>query len=83
MFFKTKTQLPYVLSARAVDKNWIPPCGTSALPRRIRNKIPEKYKYWEQKEEKKRLEIRDQLIEEIKKKLLVKLDAIKKAKIEV
>ena len=83
MFFKTKTDTPYVLSTRAVKKKFVPPHKVSALPRRIRDKIPEKYKYWEQTDKKKRLEIRDKLVNEIKKKLLVKLDAIKKAKIEV
>ena len=77
MMFKAKTELPYVLSARAVDKKWIPPYDTSALPRRIRNKIPERFQYWKKKDEKIRLECRDKLVEAIKEKL-VKLDERRK-----
>ena len=82
MMFKTKTETPYVLSTRAVDKKWIPPYGASALPRNLRSKIPERFQYWKKKDEKMRLELRDELVEEIKKKLLLKLDAIKKGKIK-
>jgi len=66
---------PYAISARAVKKKWIPPAGVSALPRSIRKKIPQRYQYWQVKDPSKRMEIRDELVAEVKKKLL-KLDAI-------
>ena len=65
-----KSPTPYVISTRAVKKAWVPPFEASALPRNIRNKVPEKFRYWKEKDEKKRLKIRDGLVEEIKKKLL-------------
>ena len=77
MFFKAKTSTPYVLSTRAVKKKWIPAYGASALPRNLRDKVPEKYRYWKKKDEKIRLEVRDELVEVIKEKL-VKLDERRK-----
>lgn len=40
-------QTPYVLSKGAIEKNWLPPKGTSALPKLIRDKIPPEVKFWE------------------------------------
>jgi hypothetical protein len=77
MMFKAKTQLPYVLSARAVNKKWIPAYGASALPHNLRSKTPERFQYWKKKDEKMRLECRDELVGEIKEKLL-KLNELKK-----
>ena len=82
MMGKSKSQIPYTITARAVKKKFIPPHKVSALPRRIRDKIPEKFRYWEIKDTSKRREIRDVLVEEVKKKLL-KLDAIKKGKFKI
>ena len=78
-FNALQTPTAYVLSTRAIEKKWIPPYGASALPRNLRSKIPERFQYWEKKDEKMRLECRDGLVGEIKKGLL-KLDAIKKGK---
>jgi len=75
MFNALKSPTPYVISARAVKKAWMPPYGASALPHNIRNKIPEKFQYWKIKDASRRREIRDELVKEIKKKLL-KLDSI-------
>ena len=78
-FNALQTPTPYVLSTRAISKKWIPPYGASALPRNIRDKVPEKYRYWKKKDERIRLECRAELVEAIKKGLL-KMDAIKKGK---
>lgn len=70
MFNALKTPTPYVLSTRAVKKAWCPPFNASALPRNIRTKIPTKFLYWKIKDASKRRTIRDELVSEIKKKLL-------------
>lgn len=43
---KPDDQTPYVISKAAVDKGWMPPEGMSALPKEVRDRIPEEYKYW-------------------------------------
>ena len=45
-FMKVIDQTPYVLSSGAVDKNWLPPKGISALPKAIRKNIPDRLKFW-------------------------------------
>ena len=82
MFNALKSPTPYVISTRAVKKAWCSPFDVSALPRNIRDKIPDKYRFWKIKDTTKRREVRDQLVNEIKNKLL-KLDAIKKGKFKV
>jgi len=72
-FNALKSPTPYVLSTRAVSKQWVPPVGISALPRNIRTKIPEKFQYWKVKDN--RRQVRDALVAEIKKKL-IKLDSV-------
>ena len=37
---------PYVLSRRAINANWLPPRGYSALPRSFRSKVPKHLRYW-------------------------------------
>ena len=37
---------PYVLDKEAVDKQWMPPEGHSALPASTRAKVPVEYRYW-------------------------------------
>ena len=58
---------PYVLSTRAVKKGWMPPEGHSALPKYIREQIPDHYQYWKYPKAKAK-EIRDALVKAIKKK---------------
>jgi hypothetical protein len=70
MAVATKDQRPYVISPRAVKKNWVPGFGHSALPKRSRDKVPEKYRYWNYKGESKQREIRDLLVEDLGKKLV-------------
>ena len=65
--WKPKDQMPYVLSRRAVEKKWLPPKGVSALPPEIREQIPKQYRYWEIDDRKKALQIRDELVEKIRK----------------
>lgn len=62
MAWFTKDQDPYILSKRAVDLGVMPPEGLSWLPRDIRKKVPEEYRYWKQKG-KKAKELRDELSE--------------------
>lgn len=66
---------PYVLGNRAKNKKWIPPYAFSALPRKLRNKVPKDLRYWEHKNLRERLELRDELVQQLKKRLL-KLDAL-------
>jgi len=62
VMIQPEEQLPYVLSARAVETGYIPPYKYSALPEYIRKNIPEKYQYWKYKDKKKRIELRDYLV---------------------
>ena len=67
LFGKPKDQMPYVLSKRAVKKGWVPPPGVSCLPPEMRLKIPKELRFWLEKDRKKRIEVRDKLVEAIKK----------------
>ena len=67
LFGKPKDQTPYVLSSRAVKEGWVPPFGVSCLPPEIRKKIPKEYQYWKVRGEQQRLEVRNKLVEWIKK----------------
>jgi len=60
-------QTPYVLGDEAVKKKWMPPLGKSALPKKVRAKIPEPLRYWNAKKPKEAQMIRDELVEMIKK----------------
>jgi len=40
-------QSPYVLSRRAILKRWLPPKGVSAMPRELRDQVPDDLKFWE------------------------------------
>ena len=46
MFWKTKTEEPYVLSTRAIREGWFPKEG-SALPKELEEQVPEELRYWE------------------------------------
>ncbi|MEA1957620.1 MAG: hypothetical protein U9N01_04615 [Euryarchaeota archaeon] len=65
---------PYVLSLRAVNKKWIPPFDRSALPEKMKSKVPDDYKYWLKRNPEDRRALRDELREALKKKQ-VELDA--------
>lgn len=39
-------QTPYVLSDGAIDKKWLPPKGTSALPKVIRKNVLDRLQFW-------------------------------------
>jgi hypothetical protein len=58
-------QTPYVISARAVKKKWLPPKEHSALPESIRKKIPKDLQYWNMPR-KAALEARKKIVDEIK-----------------
>lgn len=70
-FFTKPGDMPYVISRRAIQQDWMPPQGISSLPREIRDQIPEDRQYWRAKNAK---EIRDELVKEIGgKKVALKL----------
>lgn len=46
ILMQPEDQTPYVLGKEAVDEDWLPPKGISALPKRIRDKVPEDLRYW-------------------------------------
>jgi hypothetical protein len=64
-------QTPYVLSERAVEKEWLPPRGIAALPPEVKRAIPKRYRYWEHPR-KKALALRKELVEEWDIRELVK-----------
>jgi len=39
-------QTPYVLSDGAIEKDWLPPKGVSALPKAIKENVPDRLKFW-------------------------------------
>jgi len=60
MFWKTKTEEPYVLSLRAIREGWYPKEG-SALPKELEDQVPEHLRYWEvtgEERDKRRKELR-------------------------
>lgn len=56
-------QTPYVLSEGAIDEDWLPPQGTSALPEVIREQVPVNLRYWNYSGDK-ALELRKTLVSE-------------------
>lgn len=56
-------QTPYVLGTDAIKKAWLPPVGWSCLPKKIRDKVPERLKYWKEANSTKALEMRKELSE--------------------
>jgi len=67
-FFALPEKLPYTITTRAIEKVYMPPIGKSALPREIRNQIPEAYRYWTKKDGGEAKRTRDLLVRAIKKK---------------
>lgn len=70
-FWKPESQEPYVLSKRAIDKEWLPEEG-SALPADMERKVPHNLAYWKgdlskQERLKLRKKLRDQFETELKK----------------
>jgi len=55
-------QTPYVLSKKAQEKNWMPPAGISALPKKVRKDVPERLRYWTIQDKTKALDTRNELI---------------------
>ncbi len=53
-----------MISKRAVEEKWLPPKGTSALPKAVRGKIPKELRYWETSG-KEALERRRRIVEEM------------------
>jgi len=44
--FTTRSALPYMLSDRAVEEDYIPEKGVSSLPKAVRDKLPKDCQYW-------------------------------------
>ena len=64
-------QTPYVLTQEACDMDYMPTLGMSALPKKIRERIPEEYKFWTAADEDQALLMRDKLLEAIDRDGLV------------
>ncbi len=67
LLIKPLDQTPYAISKRAVADGWVPPKGVSALPKRIREKVPPAYRYWRMGNERERREMRDALVAALEK----------------
>jgi hypothetical protein len=67
MFFNSDA-IPYILTKRSVEKNFVPPYGIPALPKDIAAHIPDDLKYWNSKSFSERLDVHAKLIDEIKQK---------------
>jgi hypothetical protein len=65
VFIQPIDQTPYSLSKRALEKAWLPPKGISALPKAVREKVPEDLRYWEAKTRDSALEKRKLLMERL------------------
>ena len=69
LFIFTQDQTPYTINTRAITDKWVPPYGYSCLPKIIRDKIEKDYKdlvYWKIKDNKKRLDIRNELVKTLR-----------------
>jgi len=64
---KPLEQTPLVLTDREVENKWFPPFGISALPKSIRKLIPDKYQYWKIEDRSQALQVRNMLVDAIKK----------------
>ena len=53
---------PVVLTRAQVKSQWVPPVGISALPQAMKNKIPDKYKYWTKSTQDEARQVRDALV---------------------
>ena len=53
--------VPYVLTLEAQTEGWIPPLGISALPKEMREKVPERFRYWLEEDKEKRIKTRNTL----------------------
>jgi len=59
-------QVPYVLGARAIEKNWVPPVRYSALPQKLKKKVSSEFQYWKAAKESDRIRIRNSYVEWLK-----------------
>jgi ribonuclease BN (tRNA processing enzyme) len=64
-------QTPYVLTRRAVKDEWVGPWNASCLPPELAKQTPKEFQFWLNKDIKKRLEIRNNLVTALKKKEVV------------
>jgi len=66
LLIKPIDQTPYVISDGAVEKEWVPPKGFSALPKAVRSKVPHDFRYWQMERESERREMRDALVSAVR-----------------
>lgn len=52
---------PYVLTEEAQTAHWLPPRGQSALPRGIRERVPESQRYWQMEDQRRAFAAREEL----------------------
>lgn len=69
-------QTPYVLSDRAVEKDFISPIRYSALPSELKKKVPLEFQYWKAAKESDRVRVRNAYVEWLKSNK--KYDELKK-----
>ena len=62
------TSPPYIVTKRAVEKKFMVPYPWSGLPILAEEKIPKEFRFWNEKDTKKRIELRDGLYKDIKEK---------------
>lgn len=55
-------QTPYVLTEGAMDLKWLPPPGVSALPRKVKQAVPDELQYWGAPDVETALELREELV---------------------
>jgi hypothetical protein len=67
---ETDSPIPFVLSQQAITLDWIPKEGYTALPKKLKEHVPFKLRYWNESDTKKRLMVRNHLVEQLLEKKL-------------
>ena len=62
---ESNSVVPFVLSKEAVETEWVPGVGQSALPASVSKQVPEKYQYWAQTSQEIAKTVRDSLFRAI------------------
>jgi hypothetical protein len=69
--WKTLDPTPYVISPRAIEVGYLPPTGISALPKFIRQQIPNELRFWTIDNRQQAKNKQAELVKAIKKKTIV------------
>jgi len=73
-FFPKQNEIPYVLSKRAIERDYMPPQGVSALPKSVRSQIPRSYRYWEPQKNRTPKQVREELVNHLSR-IKIKMSA--------